>query len=748
MLLASFSVLLVALIAFQLEFSHATTQYLSAVNEKFVKNAAESITYKTEAALSDVLTAYSSHYGMSLMAASEPSAVNMVLAMGELDNKISQNKTLHSVYFYNSITQRISAFGATRSYLTLPEFRIVVGDMDIVPRLEQQAWTEPVARMLTAPYNSNKQDRVFTIVYWTPAGNGRRNAIVVNLLADEVFGMLKNSDTAYSEAQNNFLVYDKSGQLLFNGLVHPQLLEAGTQALTEIIQSESAHEVYRKGLDGETFLFHPYRTSGGQMIVNIVNKNDLAKSFSYSPIFFTAVLCAACILGVGTTLLFSMRLYLPIGTLTKKLVQTAQVSDENARSEIDFIHNSIQSAAQKLDHLFAYKEKTLSFSQVHFLQTQLLTNRYTAGEFWQECKAKELPCAPGDSFLLVDISWCTAENANDARVISYAVANVLHELLDAQMTLQQVPLGENETLFVCLLAQDAPLAVEAPLATLRGIFAEHFSVALCTCVSAPAADPEQLCETRAALQELAVYRWFLPDGGLLTAQSMAIDTRLTELCPLPDFDAIETALRTGDEAACEALMNAYWNDLSQHTYEAAIASVSLLAARFVSCCRRVESQLLASFEIDYHSLYKRLSGAQQLSVCRAIVSETAQLVCAYVSADGNDAMLSLAGKIAEGIDASYQDFNLSSKSLAVRYHLSVTKLNHIFKRKTGDTVANYIKLLRLTKAKDLLSKTNLPVETIAWDVGFENTKYFYTLFKTEYGVSPTHYRITSSAKTE
>ena len=42
--------------------------------------------------------------------------------------------------------------------------------------------------------------------------------------------------------------------------------------------------------------------------------------------------------------------------------------------------------------------------------------------------------------------------------------------------------------------------------------------------------------------------------------------------------------------------------------------------------------------------------------------------------------------------------------------------------------------------------TNIPVEKIALNVGFENTKYFYALFKYEYGIAPSNFRMMSSTK--
>ena len=53
----------------------------------------------------------------------------------------------------------------------------------------------------------------------------------------------------------------------------------------------------------------------------------------------------------------------------------------------------------------------------------------------------------------------------------------------------------------------------------------------------------------------------------------------------------------------------------------------------------------------------------------------------------------------------------------------------------------YLKEIRLSKACELLTTSTLTVEAIAASVGYENSKYFHTVFKAEYGLTPSRYRL-------
>jgi len=54
-----------------------------------------------------------------------------------------------------------------------------------------------------------------------------------------------------------------------------------------------------------------------------------------------------------------------------------------------------------------------------------------------------------------------------------------------------------------------------------------------------------------------------------------------------------------------------------------------------------------------------------------------------------------------------------------------------------------VKRIRLEHAKKLLSDSPYKVERISRLVGYENTKYFYRLFKKEIGMTPAEYRAQS-----
>lgn len=77
-----------------------------------------------------------------------------------------------------------------------------------------------------------------------------------------------------------------------------------------------------------------------------------------------------------------------------------------------------------------------------------------------------------------------------------------------------------------------------------------------------------------------------------------------------------------------------------------------------------------------------------------------------------------------------------SKALGMsRVHL-YKKILHI----TGKTPIEFIRILRLKRATQYLRESQLNVSEIAYQLGFNNPKYFSKYFQEEFGISPSEYQ--------
>lgn len=94
--------------------------------------------------------------------------------------------------------------------------------------------------------------------------------------------------------------------------------------------------------------------------------------------------------------------------------------------------------------------------------------------------------------------------------------------------------------------------------------------------------------------------------------------------------------------------------------------------------------------------------------------------------------------VLEYINSDCKNANLSK--IAEDTHQSMTVLSKLIKQKTGYKFQELLQRRRFQKAVYLLMETELTVEDIALEVGYENQSYFYRQFQKRYKMTPAKYR--------
>lgn len=84
--------------------------------------------------------------------------------------------------------------------------------------------------------------------------------------------------------------------------------------------------------------------------------------------------------------------------------------------------------------------------------------------------------------------------------------------------------------------------------------------------------------------------------------------------------------------------------------------------------------------------------------------------------------------------------NLTLHSLAEQFHLNPRYFSTIFRKAEGKGPIEYLTEIRISHAQQLLKTTTLTAAEIASSVGFDDSRYFYRVFKKVTGSTPTVWR--------
>jgi two-component system response regulator YesN len=151
--------------------------------------------------------------------------------------------------------------------------------------------------------------------------------------------------------------------------------------------------------------------------------------------------------------------------------------------------------------------------------------------------------------------------------------------------------------------------------------------------------------------------------------------------------------------------------------------------------------VLQSADLRY---YRRIAEMREIGQAEKIFSETAEEIADLVFKSYrsvNNEVVARAKKYI--IEHSSEPVSIDETAEAVG--LSRSYFLRLFKDGEGITFTDYLTALRISKAKELLLKTDKSVTDIAFEVGFNDSNYFSKVFSDAERVSPSGFRKSAKA---
>lgn len=114
-------------------------------------------------------------------------------------------------------------------------------------------------------------------------------------------------------------------------------------------------------------------------------------------------------------------------------------------------------------------------------------------------------------------------------------------------------------------------------------------------------------------------------------------------------------------------------------------------------------------------------------------------ICNEISKTRISECKSIIVRVKRIIDEHYAE-DLSIERLSKELHYSKNYLGQLFKSETGMTLNEYVNLVRIQRAKKLLTANDYKIYQVAEKVGFNDQQYFAKIFKKVVGCMPSEYR--------
>ena len=84
--------------------------------------------------------------------------------------------------------------------------------------------------------------------------------------------------------------------------------------------------------------------------------------------------------------------------------------------------------------------------------------------------------------------------------------------------------------------------------------------------------------------------------------------------------------------------------------------------------------------------------------------------------------------------------DLRARTVANRFEMSVSSLQHIFQKYQGQSYHKYVEDMRMVRAFDLITKEGMRIQQAMFASGYKYKSTFNKSFKRRYGHSPSYYK--------
>jgi len=155
---------------------------------------------------------------------------------------------------------------------------------------------------------------------------------------------------------------------------------------------------------------------------------------------------------------------------------------------------------------------------------------------------------------------------------------------------------------------------------------------------------------------------------------------------------------------------------------------------------KLQEQILPGASDDIRPLLGQVHASSDMKSIYDYISKQYQAICEKVNERKRSQNLRLQDDILKLLDDAYMQADLNLDAAADQLNISKVYLSQFFKEQTGVNFSDYLENKRMMEARKLLVSTELTVNEIAEQVGYNSSNTFCRAFKRSNGLSPMVYR--------
>lgn len=206
--------------------------------------------------------------------------------------------------------------------------------------------------------------------------------------------------------------------------------------------------------------------------------------------------------------------------------------------------------------------------------------------------------------------------------------------------------------------------------------------------------------------------------------------------------AIYNFLKSGTLAETDDLIDDYFDSMGNEAIESMMLRQYVLVEALISAVTFLEGLGVSKEEATslLGELSNPLSFVESAESARVYAKRLLKLLIEYRNKISDSRYSDIIDKAKTFIEENYKNEDMSLQLVASSVNVSSNHFSAVFRKETGKTFIDYLTMVRMNEAKNLLLCTPMKTSEIGFEVGYRDPHYFSYIFKKTQGMSPKEYR--------
>ncbi len=679
-----------------------------------------------------------------LMLSEERNVSNEVRIVSNIENVMISNPYLQSVYICNS--KKVLLRKDRESYYDIET------DKQIFDVIYANNILTPVQRRI--PVDKKSTLNLFTIVYHTayPNNDMLDGAVVMNINADILYKFI--SSRSISKDSSTFVINEKGGVVAHQDRNMFLKNLSGENYIQDILNDPSKSGNYYANINNEKYAVNFVRSEDTKLIFIALNPyRTITSELNQAKDFILVVCISVLAILLVSYFMLTMRIFKPVTQIIDNIKANSTklgFTNENTKDEFRYISQTLSGVLDYINILDKRDKDNIYILRNNFIWS-LLNEReeiLSYVELEREFSSHKIDfdlCQPFAVVILRIDDYKRYIRSNSSRsknLLLFSMGNIASELLGEEYSSYAFETDSDHEILLVNVApsqiQDFSEKIMHKLKSIQENIEIFLKMTVTVAISDVSGETGQIRTLYRQAMLYTNYRLTYGPGGLFTRSILPEPGNTSAEKEIKD---VVLALKEGNREEYANRFALLLEKAQLYHYERIVKLYTDLYVEIMKVPGNLSLKPGMNGDTNMIEVFRMIGEMENPTELKEYFMDLFDSVSGQVTSANQLVAKDLLQDAIKYIEVNYRDSQISGNNVAKMLSLSPQYFSKVFAEYTGCGFPEYLNRVRLEKAKELLLDSEKSAFEIGEMVGYANRSYFSTLFKKEYGVSPSKYRL-------